>query len=403
MGLLNILLLMISFVSLNAQSNMELTTQKIDTINQQLDEWIKSEKYAGIINLTSIDNDIKHFEAFGYSDIKEKKLMEKDTIVRIYSMTKPIVSVAIMQLVEQGKLKLDSPITDYFPEFKKLKVYQNGRYVRPNKEITLKNLLTHTAGFSYGWSEHPVDKKYQKAKIWDDLKDGNDFVKKISKLPLIYHPGEKWHYSISVDIQGVLIERVTGITLAKYLDVNFFEPLEMEDTSFRLPNTKKNRFSSNYKNENGKLKLAEKWRSQHYSSESNFFGGGGGLVSTASDYYKFAQMLLNGGTFNGRYYIGKNTIDLMTRDHLKNVLDNPKDPWTDYSFGLEDSKFGLGFRLNISKDPSSGKEITQQYSWNGAAGTEFWIDPLNHLINITLIQKLDSDWTLREKMESLIY
>ena len=114
---------------------MELTTKKIDNINHQLDEWIESEKYAGIINLTSIENDIKHFEAFGYSDIKEKKLMEKDTIVRIYSMTKPIVSVAIMQLVEQGKLKLDSPITDYFPEFKKLKVNQNGRYVRPNKEI----------------------------------------------------------------------------------------------------------------------------------------------------------------------------------------------------------------------------------------------------------------------------
>ena len=381
----------------------QLSAEKKATLNQTLQSWVDSFKYAGIINLTSFHGTIDHFEAFGFRDLESRAPIKTDTLVRIYSMTKPIVSVAIMQLVEQGKLSLDDPITDHFPEFNKLQVYEAGRTVVPERPITLKHLLTHTAGFSYGWSEHPVDQAYQDIRLLKNTRSSEEFVQKVAKLPLIYHPGEKWHYSIAVDLQGILIERVSKMSLGKYLKKEFFEPLGMKDTSFHVPRSKKSRFSSNYRNSDGKLKIEDSFRTSTYYNKKAFQSGGGGLVSTASDYYQFARMLLNGGALNGKRFLKKATLDLMIKDQLSDILENPEDPWTEHSFGLEDSKFGLGFRLTVIKDPETGAETTHQYSWNGAAGTEFWIDPLNKLINITLIQKMDSDWLLRENMEQLIY
>ena len=381
----------------------QLSAEKKATLNQTLQSWVDSCKYAGIINLTAFHGTIDHFEAFGFRDLESRAPIKTDTLVRIYSMTKPIVSVAIMQLVEQGKLSLDDPITDHFPEFNKLQVYEAGRTVVPKRPITLKHLLTHTAGFSYGWSEHPVDKAYQDIRLLKNTRSSEEFVQKVAKLPLIYHPGEKWHYSIAVDLQGILIERVSKMSLGKYLKKEFFEPLGMEDTSFHVPHSKKSRFSSNYRNSDGKLKLEDSFRKSTYYNKKAFQSGGGGLVSTASDYYQFARMLLNGGELNGKRFLKKATLDLMIKDQLSDILENPEDPWTEHSFGLEDSKFGLGFRLTVINDPETDAETTKQYSWNGAAGTEFWIDPLSKLINITLIQKMDSDWLLRENMEQLIY
>ena len=381
----------------------QLSAEKKAILNQTLQSWVDSFKYAGIINLTSFHGTIDHFEAFGFRDLESRAPLKTDTLVRIYSMTKPIVSVAIMQLVEQGKLSLDDPITDHFPEFKKLQVYEAGRTVVPERPITLKHLLTHTAGFSYGWSEHPVDQAYQDIRLLKNTRSSEEFVQKVSKLPLIYHPGEKWHYSIAVDLQGILIERVSKMSLGKYLKKEFFEPLGMKDTSFHVPRSKKSRFSSNYRNIDGKLKIEDSFRTSTYYNKKAFQSGGGGLVSTASDYYQFARMLLNGGELNGKRFLKKATLDLMIKDQLGDILENPEDPWTEHSFGLEDSKFGLGFRLTVINDPETGAETTHQYSWNGAAGTEFWIDPLKKLINITLIQKMDSDWLLRENMEQLIY
>ena len=381
----------------------QLSAEKKATLNQTLQSWVDSCKYAGIINLTSFHGTIDHFEAFGFRDLESRAPIKTDTLVRIYSMTKPIVSVAIMQLVEQGKLSLDDPITDHFPEFNKLQVYEAGRNVVPKRPITLKHLLTHTAGFSYGWSEHPVDQAYQDIRLLKNTRSSEEFVQKVAKLPLIYHPGEKWHYSIAVDLQGILIERVSKMSLGKYLKKEFFEPLGMKDTSFHVPRSKKSRFSSNYRNSDGKLKIEDSFRTSTYYNKKAFQSGGGGLVSTASDYYQFARMLLNGGALNGKRFLKKATLDLMIKDQLSDILENPEDPWTEHSFGLEDSKFGLGFRLTVINDPETDAETTKQYSWNGAAGTEFWIDPLSKLINITLIQKMDSDWLLRENMERLIY
>lgn len=391
-----------SLIALPAQA--ALSKKQRHTINQALQAWVDSGKYAGIVNLTFIDGTIEHFEAFGYKDLASQGPMKRDSIFRIFSMTKPIVSVAVMQLVEQGKINLESPIVDYFPEFKDLKVYQEGQLVELREPILLKHLLTHSAGFSYGWSEHPVDQAYREIDMFSfQHKDSDDFIQKIAALPLLYHPGEKWHYSIAVDLQGILIERITGLGLDVYLEKNLFHPLGMKDTGFYVPESKRGRFTTNYKQGENQLELAEAAWESNYTHKKTFFSGGGGLVSTASDYLQFAQMLLQGGYYKDKQFLQKETIELMTRDHLSAILDHPEDPWSAYSFPLEGSTFGLGFRIHTTTDERTGEVRTKQYSWNGAAGTEFWIDPVESLINITLIQKLNSDWTLREKMEALVY
>jgi CubicO group peptidase (beta-lactamase class C family) len=382
----------------------ELSKEKTDKINETLQSWVDTGQYAGIVNLTVKEGTIQHFEAFGYKDLASKSPMTTDAIFRIYSMTKPIVSVAMMQLVEKGRIGLESPIVEYFPEFKNLKVYEAGELVELREPITVRHLLTHSAGFSYGWSEHPVDEAYRKANMFRfDCMDSDDCVRRVSSLPLLYHPGEKWHYSIAVDLQGILIERISGLGLDQYLEEHFFQPLGMVDTGFSVPIEKKERFTTNYKNAEGLLEVAEDVWGSRYFEKRSFFSGGGGLVSTATDYLKFAEMLLNGGVYNGKRYLKEATLELMTRDHLSEILDDPDDPWSEHSFSLEDSSFGLGFRLNTICDESTGVVKTKQYSWNGAAGTEFWIDPIDSLINITLIQLLDNEWTLREDMEALVY
>ena len=389
---------------MTSKLSAEFSQAQINKIDSTLQSWVDSQKYSGIVNLTYHKGKIVHFKAFGCKDLNTQVPMTTDTIFRIYSMTKPVVSSAIMQLVEQGKIELDTPITDFIPEFKQLKVYADGNYESPRKPITLKHLLTHTAGFSYGWTEHPVDLAYKKINLLrNNIKSSDDFIKKVSKAPLINHPGEKWHYSIATDLVGILIERISGQSLEAYLKKNLFNPLGMKDTGFSLSRSKKNRFCTNYRNVEGKLKVEDSFKNSHYYKAKPYHSGGGGLLSTAEDYLKFAQMLLNGGTYNGTRFLKKETIALMTRNHLLDILDDPSDPWSEHSFELDDTNFGLGFKLTIISDSKYGTPLTKQYSWNGAAGTEFWIDPVESLINITLIQKMDSDWMLRENMEKLIY
>ena len=224
------------FILFISKMSAEFSQSKINTIDKTLQSWVDSDKYSGIVNLTYSDGEIVHFKAYGYKDLETQAPMATDTIFRIYSMTKPVVSVAIMQLVEQGKIQLDSPITDYIPEFKQLKVYVDGNYQTPREPITLKHLLTHTAGFSYGWTDHPVDLAYKEINLLrNNINGSDDFIKKVSKAPLIYHPGEKWHYSIATDLIGILVERISDSSLEEYLKQNIFDPLKMKDTGFSLP------------------------------------------------------------------------------------------------------------------------------------------------------------------------
>lgn len=395
-------LILLSIWTSNMLLGISFTDQMTDEINQEFKKRVKDRTYAGIIGLTAIDDSIVYFNTFGYQNLKTKEPVEKDTIFRIYSMTKPIVSVALMQLVEQGKLTLETPITEFIPEFKDLKVLrEDGSEERLNKAITIQHLLTHTAGFSYGWSDHPVDQKYKAVDIWN-IKTSQDFINTVAKLPLIQQPGEKWHYSIAVDIQGIIIERITRRSLSRHLNKVFFTPLKMRDTDFFISQRDSDRLATNYRIENGRLNDTGT-QYFNYLSEEGFHSGGGGLLSTIEDYHQFAQMLLNKGTYKGVQYITEETFDLMTRDHLSDVLDDPSDPWSPHSFGLDDSGFGLGFAIKKLYDPDTKQLISEQYSWNGAAGTEFWIDPMNQLLNIIYIQKMDSGYKLGDFVQSIIY
>ena len=381
---------------------LELSPSTQSTIDSHFKTVIKQGHYSGIVALTAIEGQEVYFDSFGYQSLKTKEPMEKDTIFRIYSMTKPIVSVALMQLVERGKLSLKTPIIDIIPEFKDLKVLrEDGSEETLNKAITLQHLLTHTAGFSYGWSDPPVDQKYKAVDLWG-IKTSQDFINAVAKLPLIQQPGEKWHYSIAVDIQGVIIERITGRSLSKHLNKVFFTPLKMRDTDFFIRQRDNDRLASNYRIENGRLKETGT-KYFNYLSEEGFHSGGGGLLSTIEDYYQFAQMLLSKGTYKGVEYITEETFNLMTRDHLSEVLDDPSDPWSPHSFGLEEDRFGLGFRIKTITDPKTQEIRSEQYSWNGAAGTEFWVDPMNQVINIICIQKMNSGYKLGEFMQALLY
>ena len=396
-------LLLISIVTIvNLLQGLQFNKQSKLEIDSHFKEAIKNGSYAGIVGLTAIQGEVVYFDSFGYQNLKTKTPMETDTIFRIYSMTKPIVSIALMQLVEQGKVSLTTPITDIIPEFKDLKVLrEDGSEETLNKAITIQHLLTHTAGFSYGWSDHPVDKKYQAVDIWN-IKTSQDFIDAVAKLPLIQQPGEKWHYSIAVDLQGVIIERITGRSLSRHLNKVFFTPLKMRDTDFFIRQRDSDRLASNYRIQNGRLKETGT-QYFNYLSEEGFHSGGGGLLSTIEDYYLFAQMLLGKGTYKGVQYISEETFQLMTSDHLSNVLDDPSDPWSPHSFGLEDDRFGLGFKIKTITDPKTQEIVSEQYSWNGAAGTEFWVDPMNQVVNIIYIQKMASGYKLGDFVQSVIY
>ena len=252
-------------ISITSKMSAEFSQSKIDKLDSTLQSWVNSEKYAGIVTLTYIEGEIEHFKAYGYKDLTIQAPMTTDTIFRIYSMTKPVVSVAIMQLFEKGKIQLDSPINDYFPEFRQLKVYADGNYHTPREPITLKHLLTHTAGFSYGWTDHPVDLAYKEINLLrNNIKGSDDFIKKVSKAPLIYHPGEKWHYSIATDLIGILIERISDMSLKEYLKRNIFDPLRMNDTDFSLPLSKKSRFCTNYRNVEDQLEVEDSFEDSYY-------------------------------------------------------------------------------------------------------------------------------------------
>ena len=287
----------------------------------------------GFLTVVARRGKIVHFETIGMGDIENNKPIEADTIFRIHSMSKPITSVAVMMLYEAGHFQLDTPVSDFIPEFKNMKVYNEDQteILDAKREITIQHLLTHTAGLTYGWGSEPIDERYRKANLFQPGTPLVDSVKKLSEIPLAHEPGERWTYGVSVDVLGYLVEVVSGMPFEKFLQTRLFEPLGMMDTAFSVPVEKLDRFAALYElNKEGGLKAdkaeekamdagkakekamkgdtqAPKMRLERVdkdprlaSGEIRFFpGGGGALVSTAPDYMRFSQMLLNGGELGG--------------------------------------------------------------------------------------------------------
>lgn len=378
-----------------------MSAERLARIQPFMKQYIDSGELAGIVTLVARNGKIVHFEKTGKLNIETGEEIELDSLFRIYSMTKPVVSVALMMLYEQGEFGLDEPVSKYLPAFTDTKVLVDGEEVEQEYEFTIRNLLSHTAGLTYGvFSDTDVDKMYREAKILRN-KDLSEMVTRLGKIPLLYQPGTKWVYSVSVDVVGRLVEVLSGQPLDEYLDQQIFSPLGMEDTFFEVPADKVGRFGTNHSRdrETGKLTVVDRPADSRYTKEVTFFSGGGGLVSTARDYYRFSQMLLNGGELDRVRLLGPKTIELMTRNHLPEGVSSGfgERPGVAGTFG-----FGLGFGV-ATTGPLTTPGSEGSYTWGGAAGTIFWVDPKENLTAVLMVQMMRNPVPLRSQFRTLVY
>ena len=325
-----------------------------------------------------------HFASFGWQDKANDVAMANDTIFRIYSMTKPIVSVAAMMLFEEGRLQLADPVGEYLPEFHRLKVCidenTNGNLERP---VLIRDLLTHTAGLTYGFDpDHPVDRMYADIQILDLQSSPDDFLTRLCRFPLLFQPGTEWRYSVATDVLGMVVAAVRGQSLGEALNSMIFEPLGMKDTRFQVPEADLHRLSVNYQETTrGRLSPMPNPERDPVVVGVKRESGGGGLVGTTADYYQFAHMLLNEGTVDGVRLLGPRTVRYMATNHLKKGME---------VFGNVDGGFGLGFR--VMQNPGGYRYLSGvgEYGWAGAANTYFWIDPNADLLGIFMSQLMPS-------------
>jgi CubicO group peptidase (beta-lactamase class C family) len=412
------LFLLFFFTAMGALAQLEevtpekvgISSQRINRITSLSEEYVKSNKVPGIVTMVSRNGKIVYYEAFGNRGADDQSKMKKDDLFRIYSMTKPITAVAAMQLYEEGKFHLNDPVTKFIPEFENIKVLNDkGVVVSSEEKMTMQQLLTHTAGFSYGFNPNDmVDQKYGEAKLWES-KDLDDFTEKIAALPLKFEPGTKWHYSIAVDLTGLIVERLSGKSLEDYFQDHIFNPLGMKDTFFEVPKNKSDRFLPNHYFD-ASTKSPKTLPIDPNSAMSNYekvslYSGGGGLVSTAMDYMIFTECLRNGGIYNGKRILGPKTVQFMTKNHLEGSLTNTVNSGENPLSKAQSDGFGFGLGFGIVTNSTNNRVIGSdgEYNWGGAAGTVFWIDPVEDLVVVSMIQLMGSPWSLREDLKVATY
>jgi len=393
-----------------------LSGERLRRIDSHLQKrYLTPKKIAGALTLIARRGKVAYISPTGMMDIERRKPMAEDTIFRIYSMTKPIATVALMMLYEHGHFQLGDQVYKYIPEWKTLEVYVSGEYPNfvtkaPERDMTIRDLLSHTSGLSMGVPGETgtkVSAAYQKLKVFN-LREGTlrEMVQKVAELPLEFSPGTKWNYGISTDICGYLVEVISGMSFDEYLKTHIFAPLGMVDTGFHVPSEKLARFAANYNRDSNKnLQLLDDPARSSYLKPPTFFSGGGGLVSTAADYYRFCQMLSNGGELDGVRLLGPKTIEYMTMNHLPGNQDLTNLSISAFSeTANEGVGFGLGFAVVIDLIKSQQVGSIGEYYWGGAASTIFWIDPVQDLIVIFLTQLMPSNtFNFRGQLKSLIY
>ncbi len=359
----------------------------------------------GVVTYVARHGKVVHQSIYGKADLSTGAPLKEDTLYRMYSQTKPVTGVAMMILFEEGRWKLDEPVTRYVPEFKNLKVYKGvdakGQPILEpiSRSATMREIMTHTAGFAYGLTtDNPVDKAYRDSGLLGS-KDLHEVMVEASKLPLATQPGEAWRYSISVDIQGYIIEKLSGQSLPEFMESRIFKPLGMKDTAFWVPPEKQARQASLYMYDRAKgvVVPAEGFMVLDVSRPPTAANGGGGLVSTLGDYARFAQMLGNGGELDGVRILSPSTVRLMAANHL-----------TDAQLARQPLGPGIGFGLDfgVVMDPAAAGTTAGKgsYSWGGAAGTWFWVDPENDVVVLGMIQVLGGGvLRLDELSQQLIY
>ena len=359
---------------------------------------VVSGRVAGMTTLLARHGKVVSFKIYGKKSLATGEPMSEDTIFRIYSMTKPVTGVAMMVLFEEGKWRLDDPVTRYIPEFKTLKVVKtvnpDGTMVLEDmkRPPTMREIMSHTAGFGYGLQdEHPVDKLYREKGV--RRSNGlQEMIDRTATIPLVFQPGTSWRYSSSVDIQGYIVEKLSGQTLGQFMEQRIFKPLKMNDTAFLVPAAKASRLAEVYaaNKETGKIEPARNIFGNQmptYLTPPNNESGGGGLVSTTMDYARFAQMVANGGELDGVRILSPAAVELMGANAIPEAaLVN-----SNGSVGLRfNNAVGFGLDFMVVKDPRTAGSLSGkgEMSWGGAAGTWFWVDPTNDLIFVGMIQRI---------------
>jgi CubicO group peptidase (beta-lactamase class C family) len=367
---------------------------RLKRLHQNLEQAAGANKPPGFVSMIVRNGRIVDWQTFGRRDVEANLPMEKDTIFLVYSMTKPVTSVAVMLLVEEGKLSLADRVDEFIPEFKDLKVYKWGpadqpELAAPDRPMTVKHLLTHTAGLTYGFGNGAVADLYRKARVFDagSLKE---FIGRAARLPLVASPGEKYEYSISIDVLGYLVQVVSGTPFDRFVQERIFDPLKMRDSHFVVPAEKRARLAKIYSLREGKP------AAQSGLDAKGVPYGGMGLYSTIGDYARFAQMLANSGQLDGARLLSRKTVDLMMMNHLAGLAR----PTT----GGDDSDgFGLGGSVRIEPAKSGRPGSLGLFGWDGAASTRFRVDRKENLVYLLFTQWMPFDTLLLNRFETLVY
>jgi len=394
-------------------------------LDAHLRKYVDEGKLAGTVMLVARNGAIGHFEAYGAADLARNAPMKRDTIFRVYSMSKPITAIALMQLYERGLMQIDDPVEKYLPEFRDLQVYSMGTYPnfltrRPERAMTVRDLLSHQSGLTYGFlARTNVDAAYRELEVDAGGKERTlkGMIAALAKLPLEFSPGTNWNYSVATDVCGYLVEVISGQPFDVYLQQNIFQPLGMFDTGFEVPAAKASRLAANYSADasgqlrltstGGKaaLNLADDPATSPYLKPPTFLSGGGGLVSTATDYFRFAQSLCNSGELEGARTIGRKTLELMTSNHLPggaDLMTHAVGRWAETTFsGIG---FGLGFSVTLDPAQAQISGTPGEFAWGGAASTAFWVDPIEDLVAVFMTQLMPStQYNLRRELRAVVY
>jgi CubicO group peptidase (beta-lactamase class C family) len=387
--------------------------------------YIEAGRFPGAQLMVYRRGHLVHNSSLGLADIERKVAVNNDTIFRIYSMTKPITSIAFMMLVEEGRVALDEPVHKYIPEWKNLGVFQAGVWPAfltrpPARPMQIVDLMRHTSGLTYGFQQRGnVDAAYRELKIGEVEKAGtlHTMIESLAKIPLEFSPGEAWNYSVSTDVIGYLVGLISGKPFETFLQERIFDPLGMKDTGFFVPSEKAHRLAACYSaspqgamtfhatDRKGGLTLQDDPATSSFLSPPSLISGGGGLCSTSADYLTFCRALLNGGELDGVRLVGPKTLQLMTANHLPGGKTLPE---LSRSLFSEATYHGIGFGLGFSVTLDPARTLIPgsagEYAWGGAATTSFWIDPAEELIAIFMTQVLPSTATpIRRELRTMIY
>lgn len=391
-------------------SDSSTATIVVDDVKKRIDSTLKAlvdeGRVVGASALIYEKGSEVYYNAFGYADREGQVPMDRNTIVRIYSMTKPVTGVALMKLYEQGKFKLDDPLENYAPEFANMKVYKgtdpSGKPVfeSPRRPITIRDITRHTAGFVTNQPVPGLEKMVEEARPMDFNNSLTQMAEKLGKLPLIFHPGEQWSYGVSVDVQAFLVERLSGKPFDQFLKDNIFTPLRMNATRYVVPENERANFAALYRKENDQLAKVEEGPDAFNLREWRLKPGGFGLTSTLDDYMNFAQMLVNEGALGDARILEEETVKLMATNHLSDSVTERQ--WLpskgQVGFGID---FAVRLRPPVDREENNG--VVGEFFWDGAATTLFWVDPANELTAVLFVQVMPFDRQVHKRFRDAVY